>query len=98
MSTEITKQERSEHSIHMQGRESAEVRGVCDVISFDEQAVFLETLCGGLAIEGEQLHIRVLNVEQGIVTMDGKIDSIGYFSSERDAKPSKSGFFAKLFR
>ena len=98
MSTEMTKQNRTEHWIHMQGRESAEVRGVSDVISFDEQTVLLDTVCGSLAIEGEALHIRVLNVEQGIVTMDGKIDSIGYFSSESDGKQSKSGFFAKLFR
>ncbi len=98
MSTEMTKQDRAEHWIHMQGRESAEVRGVSDVISFDEQTVLLDTVCGSLAIEGTQLHIRVLNVEQGIVTMDGKIDSIGYFSSEADGKQSKIGFFAKLFR
>jgi len=98
MSTEMTKQDRAEHWIHMQGRESAEVRGVSDVISFDEQTVLLDTVCGSLAIEGENLHIRVLNVEQGIVTMDGRIHSVGYFSTEDDDKQRKSGFFARIFR
>ncbi len=96
----ITEQEntnRSLHQITMQARESLEVRGVTDVISFDEESVVLDTVCGSMNIDGNALHIHVLNIEQGIVAMDGRINSITYFETET-SKDGKSGLFGKLFR
>ena len=98
MSTELEKNNRAEHIIEMRGREKLEIRGVSDVISFDEQAVVLETVCGSLAVEGSQLHIHVLNLEQGIVAMDGTVNSIGYFQSASNETPRRGGLFSKLFR
>ena len=98
MSTEPERNNRAEHIIEMQGRERLQIRGVRDVISFDEQAVVLETVCGSLAVEGSQLHIHVLNVEQGIVAMDGTVNSIGYFESASADAPRKGGLLARLFR
>ena len=98
MSTETEKNNRADHLIHMQGRESLEISGVRDVISFDEQTVVLDTVCGKLAVEGNALHIHVLNVEQGIVSMDGTVNSIGYFQSAQDESDRKNGFLSKIFR
>ena len=46
------------HRIDLLGRKNLEVRGVTDVISFDEQLVVLNTLCGNMEIEGESLQIK----------------------------------------
>lgn len=98
MSTEAAKMKCVEHKISLDARKYLEVGGVTDVVSFDEQAVILNTVCGGLAVDGMSLHIRVLNVEQGIVTMDGRIDSISYYDAETNEKSAKRGFFGKLLR
>ena len=98
MNAEVAKINRISHRIVMEGRESLEVRGVTDVISFDEQAVSLSTVCGGMTVEGSSLHIHVLSMEEGVVSMDGKIDSVLYYDSEDGEKNGKNGFFSKLFR
>ena len=98
MNAEAAKLNRAPHKITMQQRESLEVHGVTDVISFDEQTVVLCTVCGNMAIDGASLHIHVLNMEQGIVTLDGKIDSISYYESGSGEKDDKNSFFGKLFR
>ncbi|MBQ9785253.1 MAG: sporulation protein YabP [Clostridia bacterium] len=97
MNTDANKaNNRTAHSFSVQGREAMEVRGVTDVISFDEQTVLLSTVCGNLEIGGSALHIHVLSMEEGIVTMDGKIDSVTYYESPTDEKGG--GFFSKIFR
>ena len=58
----------------------------------------LDTACGGLSVEGSSLHIHVLSIEQGIVTMDGRIDSVSYYERESAEKDGKNGFFGRLFR
>ena len=98
MNAEAAKLNRAEHRIAMQGRERLEVHGVTDVISFDEQTVILCTVCGTMAIDGASLHIHVLNIELGIVTMDGNIDSISYYETRSGEKDEKNSFFGKLFR
>ncbi len=98
MNAEAAKINRTQHRISLTGRESLEVCGVTDVISFDEQEVILHTVCGSLAVEGFSLHIHVLNIEEGIVTMDGTVNSISYFETENHEKDGKNSFFGKLFR
>ncbi|MBQ9806645.1 MAG: sporulation protein YabP [Clostridia bacterium] len=98
MNVEAERSRRAEHKLTLCGRESLEVRGVTDVANFDEQTVVLNTLCGGMEIEGSALHIHVLNIEDGVVTLDGKIDSISYYEQESDGKDGKNGFFGRLFR
>ncbi len=86
------------HQVSIKSRESMEVTGVTDVVSFDEQTVVLNTVCGNMEIDGSSLHIHVLSMEQGIVTMDGRIDSVTYYEDEASDKSGKSGFLGKIFR
>lgn len=86
------------HRMVLLNRQDLEVRGVTDVISFDEQLIALKTLCGSVEIEGSALQMQVLNVEDGIVSANGKIDSIRYYESDPEDKSNKSGFFNRLFR
>ena len=98
MNAEVAKLNRISHRVVLEGREGLEVRGVTDVVSFDEQAVSLLTVCGGMTVEGSALHIHVLSMEEGIVSMDGKVDSIVYYDNEESETNAKTGFFARLFR
>lgn len=98
MNLEVSRNRKAEHKLVLGERESLEVTGVTDVLNFDEQTVVLNTLCGGMEIGGNALHIRVLNTEDGIVSMDGKIDSISYYEQEAHEKSGKGGFFGRLFR
>lgn len=86
------------HRLNAMGRSSLEIYGVTDVLSFDEQSVVLNTTCGEMEILGGSLHISVLNLEQGIVTMSGRVDSVSYLETEPNEKDAKQGFFSKLFR
>lgn len=80
------------HSFFSKGREGMTLEGVSDVVSFDEGGVVMETFCGSLAVEGEGLHVTVLNVTDGKVVIEGKINSLYYF----DTTPKqKKGFFGK---
>lgn len=97
MNTDSGKSERTAHQITLLGRESMEVRGVTDVVRFDEENVTLRTLCGDLSVEGASLHIHVLSIDQGIVSLDGRIDSVLYYEAS-DPETGKGGFFGKLFR
>ena len=63
MSTETAKINYAAHQIILNDRERLEIRGVTEVVSFDEQSVVLNTVCGGLSVEGSGLHVNDLSVE-----------------------------------
>ena len=85
------------HKILIQGRKSAELTGVREVVSFDAKEVVLNTTMGALIIRGNDLFVRRLTVEKGEVDLDGVIDSLVYSD-----KPGKTGgkesFMQRLFR
>ena len=81
------------HTLSQSARERVSITGVCDVQSFDEQSVILVTDCGELTVEGEGLHVGVLDIERGIVELDGSINGM-YYS---DSVPQKRGWRARLF-
>ena len=78
------------HGFSSKMRNGIYVDGVSDVISFDEGGVVLTTLCGNMAIEGEGLHVTVLDITSGRVVIEGRISGAYYF----DSKPTvKRGLF-----
>ena len=54
-----------EHKIVMDYREKLCVSGIKEIISFDDKNISVQTICGELVIEGENLRINALNVEKG---------------------------------
>ena len=80
------------HRFSSSNREGISITGVADVVSFDEKGVVLETLCGSMAIEGEDLRVTTLNITDGRVDVEGRINGAYYF----EAKPQrKRGLFGK---
>lgn len=93
---EIKNQQEQKHEIILRARNRMSISGVRDVVSFDETQVELVTLCGGLAVEGRELHVSKLELESGIVELDGKVDGM-YYADEKTAEGKKQGFFERLF-
>lgn len=69
------------HSVHIDNRELISITGVKDVVSFNEQEVQLLTENGELRIEGNELRITKLNLDDGQVIVSGEIIAIEYADS-----------------
>jgi sporulation protein YabP len=85
------------HEIGLVNRKSLAISGVRNVDSFDSEEFLLETEFGYLLIKGENLHLRNLNVEQGQVAIEGKINDMGYLDDYHPGEKVK-GFFGKIFK
>ena len=83
------------HNLVLNSREKLSIDGVKDIISFDENNVNLKTVCGDLYIEGENLHINVLNIEKGDVELTGKIVGLNYLDSNNN---EKSSLLSRIFK
>jgi sporulation protein YabP len=85
-----------EHDVIMRGRKLLDITGVKQVESFDNEEFLLETVMGFLAIKGQNLQMKNLDVEKGIVSIKGKIYDLVYLDEQHGEKAK--GFFSKLFR
>lgn len=91
------------HSLFLDNRRSMTIHGVTDVLSFDENEVYLVTSCGRLSLEGTGLHVTVLNTGDGIVEVTGRLYSLLYDdndtlnSGDHGKHKAKGGFFGRLF-
>ncbi|SER16881.1 sporulation protein YabP [Piscibacillus halophilus] len=77
-------------------RRRLELTGVKDVDSFDTEEFLLQTNLGYLVVRGENLHMKNLNVEEGLLTIQGKIEAFNYIDDHQGTK--SKGFFNKLFK
>ncbi len=75
-------------------RNYIEITGVEEVISYDETSIILVICEDRATIEGEELRITELCVQEGKVSIKGKFISLAY----EDMKVQNGGFFSKLFR
>jgi sporulation protein YabP len=85
-----------EHDVVMRGRRLLDITGVKQVESFDSEEFLLETVMGFLSIRGQNLQMKNLDVEKGIVSIKGKIYDLVYVDEQTNDK--SKGFFGKLFR
>ena len=67
--------------------------GVIEVLSFDEEAVSLETELGRLEIRGNGLHIITFDTESGDMIIDGSVYALVYTKA---TKPQS--FLKRVFR
>ena len=87
----------SEHRFTMNGRKFVELTGINTVVSFDTEEVLLDTVLGGLLIKGHELHINQLNLDKGLVDVEGKVDSFIY-SDKSPTENTAKGIISRLFR
>ncbi|RUS48320.1 sporulation protein YabP [Cohnella sp. AR92] len=82
--------------IRMLNRKIMDITGVSNVESFDNEEFLLETECGFLTVRGQNLHMKNLSLEQGMVTIEGLIHSLAYLDGNTAVK--SKGLFGKLFK
>lgn len=78
------------HTLSMENRQKAALTGVSEVLAFDENQVILMTDSGEIALTGEGLHVTRLMLEEGQLTVEGKLDSIFYTQ-----RSSRRSFFRR---
>jgi sporulation protein YabP len=81
------------HTLTARARAYMQITGVVEVDSFDDRTVQLQTDCGELTLEGEELHIGTLDIGRGIVEVTGRINGCYY----QDGAPQKRGLRARFF-
>lgn len=79
---------KSTNDLIVKNREKMNVSGIKEIINFDENEINLKTICGNLIIDGEGLHINILNIEQGEIELVGKINGINYIETHENEKRS----------
>ncbi len=88
----------SEHSLLLLDRRTMEISGVENVNTFDEEEIILETVMGYLYVQGEQLHVSMLNLEQGKVVVEGSIINIQYKKEGKDIKTRGKNILSRLLK
>ncbi len=67
-----------EHEISIINKSKVIVSAVNGVEGFDENQIVIDLQEEGLIIYGENLHIEGLDLDNGVLTAAGKIDSLTY--------------------
>ncbi|GAA0320710.1 sporulation protein YabP [Bacillus carboniphilus] len=85
-----------DHDVIMRGRRLLDITGVKQVESFDNEEFLLETSMGFLSIRGQNLQMKNLDVDKGVVSIKGKVFDLEYIDQQSGEKAK--GFFSKLFK
>ena len=80
------------HKLTLQQREALSMTGVTEVVSFDENAVIVNTELGRLTVQGQQLQLKTLSVEGGQIAVEGNIAALQY-----EEPRQKGGWVHRLF-
>lgn len=86
------KQEKGQRLV-LEDRERLTIGLVENVESFTEEEIVLKTACGGLAIQGHNLKLEDLSIENGNILLTGKVDKMEFHQIRE-----KHSFFKDLFR
>lgn len=86
------------HKIEIMQREEIRLQGVIHVESFDEQQVVVETDLGIVALSGEDFHITSLDLDKGLMVIEGMINGLEYSPLDRNRRQKDKGFLQRLFR
>lgn len=86
------------HQVLMVNRQYVEITGVHNVESFDTRAFVLATSVGMMALRGENLHIKALHLESGLVSIEGAIGDLTYSEERVSAAGRARGLFGRLLK
>ena len=84
----------TDHLLTVRNRKRIDMTSVKSIDRFDQEEFYVRTSQGFLLIRGEELRIVHLDVDKGLLTIEGHVKQFQY--DEEDAPMSKS-FLHKLF-
>lgn len=85
-----------DHQLILKSRRMLDITGVKQVESFDSEEFLLETDMGYLSIRGHDLQMKNLDVDEGNVSIKGRIEDLVYLDQQSGGKGK--GLFGKLFK
>ena len=77
-------EEKLPHQLTLAERGRLTMTGVSEVVSFDENAVVLETSRGTLTVQGRGLQLKTLVPKGGQVAVEGQIFALVYEEPRQD--------------
>ena len=80
-------------NVTIENREKISLTGIVRVDSFDESEVTARLDSSTVSVYGQGLHISRLDLDGGILIIDGFINGVEYSDTE-----SRGGLFQRLFR
>ena len=81
-----------ENKISLIDRKDLTISGIKKAVILSETSIALELENSLLQVSGKNMEVKKLDVESGILVVDGQIDSIK-FSSQKE----KTGLFKRIF-
>lgn len=93
----MQEREPNRHKVTLSDREVLEIDGVINVEKFTDEEILLETQLGMLDIKGEKMFMKQLNLDGGVVSIEGNIKSLAYFEGTSSKQKAK-GIMNRLFR
>ncbi|MDX9871997.1 MAG: sporulation protein YabP [Clostridia bacterium] len=89
----------SPYQLTLTNREVLQAGGILEVESFNENQIITATRLGALVIKGEGLHIVQLNLEEGKMLIEGKVNMLQYAENKKTQMKQKSrGILEKLLK
>ncbi|KYG91034.1 sporulation protein YabP [Metasolibacillus sp. FSL H7-0170] len=82
-----------EHLVTIRNRKRMDMTSIKAIERFDQEEFFIHTSQGHLLIRGEELRIVHLDVDKGLLTLEGNVKLMQYDEEDGAAK----GFIHKLF-
>lgn len=88
---QLVNKQTKKHVCELTERKYLKISGACDVISFDEGCIVLSTVDGVMSVDGSELRIVSLDVENGYVEISGSVNAMIY----PEGLKKSGGFFRK---
>lgn len=88
--------ENKKSSLELSDRKKLSITGVTEVISFEENKIFLITTLGNLQIKGFDMKMNKLDLQNGDVIIAGTIIAIDYI--DKELNKDKQSILKKLFK
>ena len=85
-----------QHEVTVFNREGVRLRGIAQVMSFDDRQVVLDTELGGLIVSGEDLHIKHLDLDNGEMEIEGFFSALSY--GPASGRKSRRGVLSRLLK
>ncbi len=92
----VRSQQSVEHNVKVWNRRNIEISGVKEVDSFDSEEFLLQTSMGYLVVRGQNLQMKNLDLDSGVVSIKGKMYEMTYLDEHQGEKAK--GLFSKLFK
>lgn len=78
------------HAVTVTAREKASLSGVTQVISFDDSHMTLLSHLGEITLTGQDLHVTRLMLEEGEMTVEGRLDGL-FYTDVKERRRRKKG-------